>query len=248
MPLPTVDSTGDPLKAQFDRVMVAMHNARAVAVKWKPILAAGDTAIQDIIDDIYVPFARATERGGFWHLISDLTTGKHFRNYYDEQLSLRISFVAGDENLTTDRITLDGNKFAVNDKVRIEGPGTPPTGLVVGVNYWVFDKQGQGVSFKTSLVSGVKINLTAQGSGQNFVELRIANDLTTLITALEEVIDQIILAVPVTPTTLELRSVTFDKALATNLNGLAEVALTPAQTATLQTKLQDVIDAIEAPV
>lgn len=247
MALPTVDSTGDALKAKFDRVIVAMHNARAVSVKWKALLAAGDTAIQDIIDNIYVPFARDTTRGGFWHVILDLAAGKQFRNYYREQLSQRISFLAGDENLTTDRITLDGNLFAVSDPVEISGPGTPPTGLTIGTNLFVFDKQGQGVSFKSTL-AGAKINLTAAGSGKNFVDLRVGTDFTTLTDALEAVVDEIIVEVPVTVTTLELRSVKFDKALALNLDGLSQAVLTSTQTATLQTKLQDVIDAIEAPV
>lgn len=249
MPLPTVDSSGDALKARFDRVIVAMHNARAVSVTSKAQLAAGDTAIKDIIDDIYVPFVREAARGGFWKVMTDLAAGKHFRRYYREQLSQRIKFEAGDENLATDRITVDGNKFDVDDPVEIVGTGTPPTGLTVKTDYFVFDKNAGGgaVSFKVGL-GGTKINITAAGSGENYVQLRVGADFTTLIDALEAVIDEIIVEVPVTTTTLELRSVKFDKALASNLDGLEEAVLTSTQTATLQTKLQAVIDAIEAPV
>lgn len=247
MPLPTVQSSGDPLKARFDKVIGAMERARLISVTEKAVLAAGDTPIQTIIDGIYKPFARSAAEGGLWHLISDLSAGKHFRNYYRAQLSKRISFVAGDENLTTDRITLDGNDLAVSDPVRIVGPGTPPTGLLVDTNYWIFDKQGQGCSFKPTL-GGAKIDLTAAGSGTNFVELRVGTDFTTLINALEAVVDEIIVEVPVTTTTLELRAVKFDKALASSTSGLSDAVLTSTQTATLQTKLQDVVDAIEAPV
>lgn len=248
MPLSTIQSTGKPLQIKFDRVITAMQQARAISVTWKATLAAGNTPIQDIIDGIYVPFVQSTSRGGFWRTISDEGTGKQFRNYYRDQLSQRIAFEPGDENLTTDRITLGGNNFATGDPVQLAGPGTPPGGLTKGVNYWVFDKQGQGVSFATA-ATATKINLIAVPTGHNFVEMRVGADFTTLTTALEAVIDQIVADLPVaTATTAEIQSLAFDKNLTFNPTGLKRSAMTATQTAEIQTDLQSVIDAIEAPV
>lgn len=249
MTLPTPDSTGSLLKRDFDQVTSAMQRARAVSVAEKANLAAGDTAIREIIDRIYKPFTRSTASGGFWNTIQDLSAGAHFKNFYSAQLSKRISFDPIDDvNLANNQITLDGNKLDIDEKIVIEGPGTPPGGLVKGTNYWVKAKVGQQITFAATL-GGAEIDLVApKGSGLCFVDARLAADFTTLITALEAVIDEIIVEVPVAAITLELLFVTFDKALASSVDGLAEKVLTSVQTATLQTKLQDVVDAIDAPL
>lgn len=73
MALPTVQSSGDALKARFDKVVSAMERARTLSVSQKAVLIGGNTPIQTIIDAIYLPFARSTAQGGFFHLISDLS-------------------------------------------------------------------------------------------------------------------------------------------------------------------------------
>ena len=241
--LPTPDSTGTPLKIRFDRVVSAVQRARLISINEKAKLAAGNVAIEQIIDNIYLPFARRSSDGGIWHTIQEFSIGKLFQNFYANQLFQRLSYEPGDANLTTDRVSLDGNTFPLDAKVEWQGTGTPPAPLTKGTNYWVKDKQGQGISFSATL-GGAKIDLTTQGTGSTFVSLRVGADFNTLITEVEAVIDEIIAMVPVTTTTLELRNVKFDKGLISSTNGLQQMVLTPAQTATLRTKLQAVTDAI----
>ena len=248
MSLPTPDSTGNVLKRDFELVVKILQRARSVSVTEKANLAAAPTAIRHIIDAIYRPFARSTADGGFWHSIVDLAAGNHFRAYYVEQLYQRIAYTSAEVKGGVERITLDGNKFSVNDKVRFVGSGDPPGNIVLKTNYWIKEKVGDDCSFAATS-GGSAINLVqSSAKGNVFVERRVGGDFTTLENALEAVIDEIITLVPVTAVTLELRSVKFDKALSNSSDGLEEVTLTEAQTATLRTKLQDVVDAIDAPL
>lgn len=247
MAVPTRVSRGSPFEIQFAKLNNALINAVSIAANQKTAMAAGLVLISNIVNGLYIPFAGASSKQGIWHTVLDITADPAFMNYYYDQMHLRLLIDPDNINLTTDRITLNGNRFVVDDPVKFEGPGTPPAPLDKTSNYFVFDKLGEGVSFKT-IPAGAKIDLTNAGSGAVFCEYRAIPDINTLTTALEAVIDQVITDVPVTATTLEIRAQKFDKALASSVTGIAEVSLSSAQTATLQTKLQDVIDAIEPAV
>lgn len=249
MAVPTTKSRGSQYDEDFKKLTTTLIYARSLAVNHKAAMAAGPVTIESIIDGIYIPFAAKAANGGIWNTILNLTSNPAFMDYYYEQISLRFPFDADSVNLATDRITVDGNKFNVDDPVKIEGAGTPPGGLTKGTNYWVFDKNpaGTAISFSAT-VDGAIINLTTGTAGLLFVEYRGDTDFSALNTALEAVIDQIISDVPVTATTLELRMQKFDKALASSDTGISDVTLSSAQTANLQTDLQSVVDAIEAPI
>jgi hypothetical protein len=251
MSLPTSHSIGSPLKDRFNFVVTALQDVRVLAVNQRADLSAGDVSVDTIINRIYKPMVRATNQGGYWNTLIDLAAGKQFRNYYKEQLSQKINFDPAEGvgwSTTTNRLLLDGNEFNNDDPVRIGGPGTPPTGVSKDTNYWVVDKTGLSGIGLAATFQGSKINLTAAGSGSCYLELRVAQDFTTTINAIEAVIDEIISVIPVTPTTLEIRSQKFDKTLSLNSNGLEEIVLNNIQTATLQAKLLDVVNSIEAPV
>lgn len=241
MGLPNTASQTDTIDSDVKRLNTTLVQVRRISVNQKAALAAGPVSIDTIVSAIYVPFV-----SDFWPTITELKGKPQVLDRYYEQIGRRILVDPDDTNLTTDRVVLDGNRFAVSDPVQLQGSGTPPTGLVKGTNYFVFDKQGDGVSFKATLGGG-KIDLTGAGSGAVWVEYRAIPDLNTLETALEAAIDEIITLIPVTTTTLEIRSQKFDKALAQGTTGLEEVTQTAVQTATLQTKLQDTTDTIDAP-
>lgn len=245
--IPTPDSTGIPLKLRYDRVVTAIQRARLISTNERNLLNSGNTSIERIIDFIYIPFTASSDNGGIWKTISEFSTGKAFHNFYSSQLFQRLSYSPNDANLTTDRVVLDGNLFSLNAKVEWQGSGVPPAPLVKGTNYWIKDKQGNGVSFSAT-EGGAKIALTDQGSGSTFVSLRLSQDFSDLITAIEAVIDEIINIVPVTTGTLELRNLIFDKNLLTSSTGLENASLTPAQTSVLRTKLLDVTNVIGTPL
>lgn len=247
MAVPTRESRGSAFEQQFINLSQALVNARRICVSQKAAMVAGSVSISSIISGLYVPLVSTAAKKGIWKIITEISSNPAFMNYYYEQIGLRFPFDADDVNLGTDKITLNGNEFLVGDPVKIEGPGTPPGGLTKGTNYFVEAKTAEAISFKPT-PGGSIINLTSGTAGQLYCEFRAIPSFTTLIAALEEVIDQIIIDIPTALITLEIRALKFDKTLSASTDGLELATLASIATSTLQTKLQDVVDAIEVPL
>lgn len=243
MPVPARDSRTTPLTSDVARLLDVLATVRRLSVRWQTTLL-GDTPVADIVDNIYVPFVRSD---GYWRYVQDVRTRGGFSKLFLEELGMRFALGPADIKPTLNRILLGDNGLAVNDPVRWREHDTLPAPFVAGTTYFVLAKPTSGTITLSTTVGGVEIDITDSGTGSNVLRFGLNPELNVLEAALEAVIDEIIAVVPVTPTTLEVRALKFDKALAASNNGLSNSMLTAAQTATLRSKLLDVQNAIEAP-
>jgi len=244
MPVPSRDSRTGPLTAEVNALLGLLSAARRLAVQQQATLSS-DAAISHIVDNIYIPFVQTN---GFWDTLKRVRALPGFNAAYLIEVGLRFTFGPAHVSPAPNRINLEGNGFAVDDPVRFIEKDVLPTPFVEGTTYFVLDKPTANTIRLAATVQGAVIDITADPVGSNVIRFGIGGPLNTLETAMEAVIDEIILAVPVTTTTLELRTHTFDKALASSTDGLADTVLTPAQTASIRAELLNVQNAIEAPV
>lgn len=244
MAVPTRDSRSKPLTAEVQKLLGTMAAARRIAVTFQTTLLS-TTPIDDIIQGIYVPFAHF---GGTWHTIENVRVLGGFNRLFLDEIGLRFAIGPDDVNVANNRIRLGDNNFAVDDPVRFNEHDVLPAGLAAGTTFFVLAKPTTGTVTLSATVQGAELDITSKGTGSNTIHFALNTQLNALETTLEAVIDEIITAVPVTTTTLEIRGQKFDKALASSTTGLSDATLTAAQTAALRTKLLDVQNDIEAPV
>ncbi len=243
MALPTTASTSDDLAKNFDLVNRAIIAARSLCVTWKASCAAGDVAIMDVVHGIWTPFVQEAPYG-IWNTVKILNSGA-LKAYYADKVNKRIeiSIVRN----ATDELVLEDHAFIVGDPVFLKGTGVAPNGLVKGDPYFVVEVDGDDI--KVSLTEGGAVIDIGTGDyvGDVFVQLDVAVIHVPLKDAIEAVIDEVKLIIPIDGSNNVL-GFRMDKFLTYSTTGLRPMFLTSIVTADLQTKLQDVIDLIEAPV
>ncbi len=244
MSVPTRDSRTKPLISEVQTLYGQIAAARRVAVTQQSVLTS-NTPIIDILEQIYIPFVQDI---GFWNTLQRVRAFGGFSRTYLEEVGVRFDIGPNDVNLANNRIILGDNGFAVDDPVRFVEHDVLYAPLVEGTTYFVIAKPTTGTITISTTESGSELDITSSGTGSNVIRFGLNSELNTLETAMEAVIDEIITAVPVTVTTLEIRARKFDKLLVSSTDGFSDAVLTAAQTATLRTKLLDVQNAIEAPV
>lgn len=243
MSVPTRDSRNKPLTSEVASLLSDLAQARKLAVNQQAVLLS-DTPIADIIKNIYVPLVRDV---GFWETVKRVRLIGNFNRLFLDEVGLRFIIGPADVNPGNNRVVLGDNSFSIDDPVRFKEHDVLPGGLVEGTTYFILAKPTTGSVTLSATVQGAELDITSNPTGMNVLRFALNPELNAMETAMEAVIDQVILDVPVTAVTFELRSQIFDKALASSSNGLADAILTAAQTATLRTKLLDLQNSIEAP-
>jgi hypothetical protein len=243
MLIPTTESISDDLERQFDQVNKALIACRRLAVYWKSQCAAGDISIHELLHGLYVPFVQEAPFG-IWNTVK-LLNSPALRNFYADKLGKRIQVI--DVRGSVDDLNCEGHNFDVDDKVRFRGPGSPPDEYDKVTNYYVVNVNGDFVQLSAT-EGGTAIDHGIGGwEGTIYLQMEWSDEQSALKDAIEAVIDQIILDVPVGGSN-DIEHLRFNKYLAQSSTGLREMTLTSVETADIQTKLQDVIDLIEAPI
>lgn len=248
MAVPTTASRGDSVSEDVAGLHQAISHARQLAVTWQTNLAAGDMAIETLLNGLYVPLAANADRGGVWRSIQAVRLLSGFHEEYLANVQLYFEFGPADVLLPGNRIAIGDNAFAIGDPVRFRQRDALPAPLLEGTTYFILDKPTLPAITLSTTPSGAEIDITSKGSGNNIIRFALNAELNALETAIEGVIDAIIAAVPTDNPTPNILSRTFDKTLASSTIGLADQVLTPAQTASIRTALATLQGSIEAPV
>jgi len=243
MLIPTTASISDDLEKQFDLVNKAIIACRRLAVDWKANCAAGDVSIYELLFGLYVPFTQESPFG-IWNTVK-LLNSPALRNFYADKLGKRIQVI--DVRGSVDDLNCEGHNFDVDDKVRFKGPGSPPDEYDKLTDYYVVNVNGDFIQLSTT-EGGTAIDHGIGGwEGTIYLQMEWSDEQSALKDAIEAVIDQIILDVPVGDAG-DIEGLRFNKFLAQSSTGIREFSMSSTDTADIQTKLQDVIDLIEAPI
>lgn len=84
------------------------------------------------------------------------------------------TFAAAAVNVNTEVITLSNHAYPTGLKVQISNPGTLPTGISGTTDYFIINLTTSTFQLASTLLNaqaGTPINITAQGSGTNTVEV-----------------------------------------------------------------------------
>ncbi len=84
------------------------------------------------------------------------------------------TFASTAVNITNENITITAHGYTTGLKVQISNPGSLPTGIVALTDYFVIVIDANTIQLASSLVlalAGTPINISAQGSGTNTVEV-----------------------------------------------------------------------------
>lgn len=246
MAVPTAKSRGDVVSQEVLDIHRAIVTAREIAVTWQANLLS-NTPVSKILNGIYLPYAAGVDYGGIWRTLSSGRTIASFLKDYLTEIEMGFEFGPADVFPAQDGIEIGENNFSVDDPVDFIQRDTLPAPLLPDTTYFIQAKPTPDTVRFSATQSGAAIDITSQGAGLNVLRFNLGPELTALETALEAVIDEIILVVPQNNPGNEILAQTFDKNLAASTTGLADEVLTPAQTATLRARLLDVENAIEAP-
>lgn len=241
--IPTKQSQGQPLDDLVTQGANLLASVRAQAVTWKANMVAGPVnaevieQIASYMSDVLPKFQDMKTRAGFNDLYARMV-GPSFQDW--DMASI---------NATANRIIgLPDHSFVVDDRIVIRRrDGTIPTGLAFDTNYWVvaINVVSEWIQVSTT-EGGSVIGLTDDGSGRADILFNVQPVLGAITDAGSIVAIQ---------TELEA----MDKVDAsgwhqarkiddTQPDGFSHNTYSSVETATLQTKLQDLIDDIRAPV
>ncbi len=172
--------------SEFNQILVQLERT---ARENRILMAAG--SVSDVaIKGIWDTFASAEDR------ILDIRRTPDFHDSYARYRGLSYSFNCTDDiNAAQEKIiNLPANhKFKTDHRVDfVIVEGSLPGGLSEGTNYWVrtVDAAGGTVTLATTEGGGSDINLS-NGTGQAVMALNIKPDLASLITAVDDVLDEI---------------------------------------------------------
>ena len=243
MAVPTTLSEGQKLSDLVNQGANLMASIRLQCVSWKASMAAGPVNAE-IIEQI------ASYMAGNLPKLQAMTRKQGFDTTYAVNVGPAYQIDNSDVNIGTDRITgMDDHTFAVGDQIifpfsMVEG--ALPTGLSVDTQYWVIAAPPANVQLSATQGGGA-INITAAGSGTawmlyniNPVWGAITNPTTGLIFDIQTELE----AMDKVDGSGWHQARKIDD---TQEDGYSHNTYSSAETATLQTKLQDLIDAIRAP-
>ena len=241
--MPTRQSEGQALSDLVTQGANLLASVRAQSVSWKASMASDVNAelieqIAGYMADVLPKLQDMKARAGFNDLYARLV-GPSFQDWDMESI-----------NTTANRVTgLPDHNFTVDDRIVIRrNLGTIPTPLVYDTNYWVVAINVPSEWIQISLTQGgAAINLTAAGSGRADLLYNIQpvfGDITTASTGLMALIQIELAAMDKVDASGWHQA---RKISAAEVTGFVHNTYSSVETATLQTKLQDLINGIRAP-
>lgn len=244
MTVPTTLSEGQKLSDLVTQGANLMASIRSQSVAWKADMVAG-AVNAEVIERIASYMADVLPK------LQDMTRKQGFDDAYARNVGPAFLIDNTDVNTGTDRLTgMDDHTFTVDDRVIWPArfvDGALPTGFSEGTNYWVVSAPASTLQLSTTK-SGAAVDITVAGTGTSELLYNI-NPVWGAITnpSTGSIFD------------IQVELEAMDKVDAsgwhqarkiddTQPDGYSHNTYSSAETATLQTQLQALIDDIRAPV
>lgn len=244
MKWPTSESREKKLIAQAEVLDRAVRNLRSTSVDYKNELASTTTTVQKSIDH-YEYYVEQLEN------LQELTSDRNVLTIHSRNIGIgQIFETDSDVDVTNDRFLIENPEYRTSDRVRMTATGvsTLPSPFQANTNYFVTNVDSTGFQLAASDAdsqTGTAIGIDTTGTGEFRIEARLNNAGGEVNAALQNVINTIDAGAPKDAEGY-VQSYQLDPTGATGENGIVYRTVNPSQTTSLQTALQDLIDAIEA--